>query len=553
MAYVQPISRVILLRETGLSPDYQHTYRFRTAAEQSNFFMGKKAYEFDSLTFQRVSANQISVERLSINLYSCDYLMFQNNRGTGGLAAKWYYAFITNVEYVNEHTSLITYQIDELQTWFVRLFDGMQPCMILREHSSDDALYANTQPENLDLGNEYQYESQKWHNLAVQPSFHAPNDVEPDGFFGGWLPVIVIPYEGDTISINVVTYIPYPVSIISFKSWVGNFGFFTYMQKLQNERQTEIVDMFMYPEALLKPSAPGVDPNVINETVRKAGKPGGNPWKDYFTPKNNKLYTYPYCFILVTNNCGKSLEFKNEYFARNLDDAIFDISGTFGIDPEFSCIPREYNETQAHAGMNALTLSGVPKIPWVTDSYKVYMSQNASSIRTNNVLTAMNAVRGIGSLIGGIGTTVASLATGTGSGSGINDSAAYSGISAMLMNNAKMQDARKMSDSTHTASSPNAMYIEGLFGFKAYMARIPVEYAKRIDDYFTMFGYATNRIGKPDIFSRKSFNFLQASNVCVTTRVPIPAKITFVQCLANGITFWNPSVKIGNYDADNTL
>lgn len=566
MAYVAPNSKLLLLRGTGLTPDYTHTYRFKSESEQYNFFYSKKYAEFDDLSYQRITKNELKVNRFAQNLYSCDYLMFQNSRGTGGLSDKWYYGFITDIEYINEKTTKITYEIDMLQTWFKRLFDGLQPCFIVREHSALDGLYSNTQPENLDLGSEYQYESQKWDNLARKPRFVAgENSAGGTGTYGGWLPCVSFPADlggnlgKDDSMLPSVSGVPSAVRTYAFKYFQTSGptiyrGFYNFLKGIPDNRQPEIVDMFMYPEDLIDNPVSGTQKN-ITETVLKAGKKGANPWKDYFTPKNNKLYTYPYCYILVTNGCGQSMELYNEYFARDEDNAIFDINGTFAPNPEFTCMARNYNEIQGNAGMNSLSLSGVPKISWITDSYKVYMAQNGSSVRTNNVLTAINAVRGVHGMVQNqAASLVTAAATQDASQLKIaDDSAAFSGISGMAMNLAKMQDLRKMNDNVHSASAPSAMYLNGEFGFRAFMARIPLEYARRIDDFFTCFGYATNQVRKPDIFTRKSFNYLQANNVVVISNVPMPAKKVFASILSKGITFWDKSVKIGNYNANNQV
>ena len=556
MAYVQPNSRILLLSGTGLSPDYMHTYRFKSESDQSSFFLGKKYKDFENQSYQRVDKNSLKIMSNAQNLYSCDYLMFQNQYGTSGLSAKWYYAFITSVEYVNEVTTLIRYQIDEIQTWLIRLISGLQPCFIIREHSAMDGLYSNTQPEPVDIGGEYQYESQKWNNLAVKPSYvSGDNDIGGTGTFGGWLPCMC--FYRDRTGPGVVTGVPTTLTTRSYKYLTGggknSKAFWDDFSQIPDEDKEQIVDMFMYPEALLSKN-PGASGNVITQTVTKSGKGknnAGNPWKDYFTPKNQKLYTYPYCYILVTDNCGKNVEYKNEYFARDLDTAIFDISGTFGPDPEFLCMAREYNETQTHAGMNGLTLSGVPKMPWVTDSYKVYMAQNSSSIRTNNVLAATAAIKGIAQM----GQSAFQAASGdidADSLSDINGDAAFSGLASMAQNKARLEDARKMTDNIHTASGPSVLYLDGLLGFSCYMARIPVEYAQRIDNYFSMYGYATNQIRKPDIFTRKYFNYLQATNISISSKVPARTKTIFASVLAKGITFWDKSATIGNYNLDNS-
>lgn len=55
------------------------------------------------------------VEKKAEDLYDCNYLAFQNT----SFGSKWFYAFITSVEYVNNITSEITFEIDVLQTYFL--------------------------------------------------------------------------------------------------------------------------------------------------------------------------------------------------------------------------------------------------------------------------------------------------------------------------------------------------------------------------------------------------------------------------------------------------
>ena len=42
---------------------------------------------------------------------------------------------------------------------------------------------------------------------------------------------------------------------------------------------------------------------------------------DGYTPKNKKLLTYPYCYMLLTNNSGGSAVYKYELFNNPDDDS----------------------------------------------------------------------------------------------------------------------------------------------------------------------------------------------------------------------------------------
>ena len=101
------------------------------------------------------------------------------------------------------------------------------------------------------------------------------------------------------------------------------------------------------------------------------------------------------------------------------------------------------------------------------------------------------------------------------------------------------------------------------FGFKRftmYYLTIKAEYARIIDDYFTMFGYATHRVKVPNIFGRKYFNYVQTKGCIMEGNMPEIFKQEIINIFNRGTTFWhteNLSVGesidniIGNYTVNN--
>lgn len=78
-------------------------------------FPGLAKHSLTAQTYQRVNKGTMRVGLSADSCYDCNYLMFQNS----GFGSKWFYAFITSVEYVNNAVTEITFEIDVMQTWFL--------------------------------------------------------------------------------------------------------------------------------------------------------------------------------------------------------------------------------------------------------------------------------------------------------------------------------------------------------------------------------------------------------------------------------------------------
>ena len=130
--YVIPDSKIYLLSNVPLEPTYEHTIFFQTLDEQIAYFDKLVKYRLTKYSFQRANSNAVSVELPVDKLYDCNYIMFQNT----AFGNKWFFGFITSVNYVSNTVSSVTYTIDVLQTWH---FD-YQPttCFIERQHTETD-------------------------------------------------------------------------------------------------------------------------------------------------------------------------------------------------------------------------------------------------------------------------------------------------------------------------------------------------------------------------------------------------------------------------------
>lgn len=147
---INPNTSIYLLRGIPLDNTYNDTLYFATASAQLAYFQGKLSnnggVSFTKQTYQRVGRNRCRLEISADKIYNVNYMFFQNT----AYGSKWFYAFVTNVEYINDAVSEISYEIDVIQTYMFDWKLGMS--FIDREHAATDAAGDNLMSEPFDVG-----------------------------------------------------------------------------------------------------------------------------------------------------------------------------------------------------------------------------------------------------------------------------------------------------------------------------------------------------------------------------------------------------------------
>lgn len=163
MPTFQPTGKIDLITDVDIDVSYTHQYYFANSQEQETFFAGKIGLSLTDGTYQRKNINTIQVPYQADALSSYNYLRWQNTNYSN----KWYYAFITSIDYINPSVSQINYQLDVYQTF---LFDvTWKQSFIEREHTqrwTEDTKgntipVINTEPEGLEYGSEYRIIGEK--------------------------------------------------------------------------------------------------------------------------------------------------------------------------------------------------------------------------------------------------------------------------------------------------------------------------------------------------------------------------------------------------------
>ena len=159
MAYVEPNSTIQIFKNVPLDSSYRNTYWFTSINAQDDFFGVTNYSAFYGITFPENSYTRKGRGFVRLNIapdtiISYNYMRYRNVNH----ARKWYYAFILDVEYINENTAEISFEIDVIQTymWDVTIHDSF----VERQHNLTDERGDNIVDEGLNIGDTYVEQSQ---------------------------------------------------------------------------------------------------------------------------------------------------------------------------------------------------------------------------------------------------------------------------------------------------------------------------------------------------------------------------------------------------------
>lgn len=100
-------TKIYFLEGVPLDPSYKNSIYFLTQEAQAEYFLGKAKFSMLDCTFQR-QEQRIRVNRPVSDCYHINYLMWQNT----SYSSKWFYAFVTRVEYINDGCTWMYFHID---------------------------------------------------------------------------------------------------------------------------------------------------------------------------------------------------------------------------------------------------------------------------------------------------------------------------------------------------------------------------------------------------------------------------------------------------------
>ena len=511
--YIEPQTNIKILSNVPLDESYDHTVWFASIGAQTTAFLEYVKYNLTNYTYQRVKRGYARVGIKADNLYDCNYMMFQNT----SFGSKWFYAFIKSVEYINNETSQIEFEIDPMQTWAFNY--ELEPCWIDREHSATDNFFENCVPENLEIG-EYAIDGYFHFDMSTMYIGMLRSQNDQGQAESGETKNNVYCGLGITAGIPVSN----PAAINRYIADYVTVG-----------KEDCIRSIFQYPTFMGDATASTPAHRVVQFAINHSTV-------DTYTPKNKKLFTYPYNMVLVSNNNGEVAEYKLEQWGGLENAGHFEIKGSFIPTPETFCYPTNYRRKDKDYD-SGIAFSNFPQCAWIGDTFQQWLAQNKNAAVMSIVGTGVSSIASLAStpVTGGMG-AVAGAAGLVSTGLKVANTVA------------KVSDLKNTPPQVHgqaQTSSINAGI--GRVGYTFQQVCVRRDFARIIDEYFTAYGYKTNRLKVPNTHSRPYWNYVKTVGCCIkgVNGLPCDDAKRICSIFDNGITFWKNIGQVGNYSLDN--
>lgn len=518
-----PSSNIFLL-DVPINNGYKHQLYFNDATSQYNYFYAQRKQSFVDVTYQRKD-NSIKVNQNIDDLWNVNYVMYQNENFTN----KWFYAFITRMEYVSDSVTAIFIETDVYQTW--RFECEIKKSFVVREHVTLDTIGSSIMDEQLEIGEYLMNDYNSMDKMGDNWNILVTSDNSPLGVFSQRI--------GNLYG-NIVTgctYLPFPNTTEGIEWLKDTIALYDTAGK-----PDALVMIFTVPHLLIK--------DTVDDVGWELGLPitTGSPYGvqqfdlpkkvdniNGYVPKNKKLFTFPYNFFYVSNNLGQSSVFRYEDFTHPTNSNLmrFLVFGSVSPDPVIMLAPCNYKGADGTAFEYGLTMKGFPLGSWQSDTYTAWFAQNVGSV----------GVTLTGSTLAIVGGALTGNALAVGGGA--------LGIASQM---AQLSQAKIQPDQAKGQIGNNSlMYSAGVQDFYCSHMTIKSGFAKKLDDFFTMFGYKVNALKVPEIHTRQRWNYIQTIDVNIDGAIPNDDMEVLKNMYDKGVTLWHNPAEFLNYDLNNTI
>lgn len=539
---ISPNTSVYLLK-CPLELDNQHQLTFASRQAQQNYFMSLPKIEFDNFSYQRQDGVLRIGEHID-NLLEYNYVMYQNENYTD----RWFYAYITGMEYVNDNCTFVSIKTDVMQTWFPDL--TFKRCFVEREHVNNDTFGLHTLEENIPSGEWFnngtdriQFTNAKQYFVMAlfsdAPARFKANFTRPRIFNG-------IPNGCYAFLINL--YYDDAYHYDSLNNFLAYFA--------SDNKSDAIQAMYIVPHSLFDGyiqqdyqygdySFSGMIPQPsIGTKVVSTNNISRNTTLNGYVPKNNKCFTKQFNYLMVINNAGASVNYNWEDFNGTPQ---FKLLATHAQGCPSKLVPTNYKGNDEPSG-NAYSISSAPFpiCSWSSDYYLNWQAQNGW--------------KGFMNRAGG----VAGFEYESGKDNPIEKMGEFLGNVGMYVGAEMNAIGSTISGATHKAElTPDSVQGDPANGdltfslnkceFTCYRMSVRAEVAKIIDDYFSAYGYKVATWKIPNFTGRRNWNFVKLNQVNVVADVPQTDLDEIKRILLAGITLWhNPSTFL-DYSQTNSI
>lgn len=513
----------------------------------------------NNYTYIREDTN-IRVPYNADSIYGINYCMYQND-------GMWFCCFVNTITYVNNGTSLLHLEEDIWHTWGGVMV--LKPCLVERCHVLQDNLGQWRAPEPAINLESYVLSEQRFLDLDFDAIIVGTNAV-PHLKSGVQGDIFSQLSENDIDGSDAVSGGLYHRIYSGLKYYGFTGSDISALNNFLNNinmagAADSIACIFMVPSSLLT-----IGNN--HEVVSYGSTYPENTYGGYtvsapgYTPRNKKCLNFPYCYFKVSDYNGGTLDLKYED-CNTWGDIALKFEQGLDATAALICTPMNYQGIAVNYD-KAIVLSQNPQCAWVYQAYQNWAAQNASINQAKENMNFLDMLVGVG--MAGVGALL--FATGAGAPAGGVLGAAglttmeaagaglalagggklASGIEGEYTRQAEITAQQKIPDHISGQSSSNSM--QGLDRNMGGYMRIglQLESAKRLDNFFDVFGYQIDQLMTPILSGRKAWNYVKTVGANMGGNIPSDRLGFLNKSLDAGVTFWH-TTDVGNYGLDNTL
>lgn len=540
MAVLEPQSNITLVN-VPWDNNYQNVRNFNDIGAQGAFFSNLfPRINFEDYTYLRKGSSiRVGVGVDEIREYN--YLYYNNGDG------KTYYCFIEDYNYISENVTELIIKIDVYQTYMFEY--TILKSFVEREHVtlSSDVAGNYTFPEELETG---EYISREFTNveetkntyLIIQIGKNPYNNLETfnytnkDGIMQfGYMFAYKISELTDTTSKEWDCFRDLITKVRKQGISENIFAVYSVPYFVIGERYTNNLLEEKYPCMIKWDDTSYGSKNEIEKIFSPPfGENGFNYLGKTYTAKNNKLLTYPYKYLSVSNNVGSLNTYRYENFENGIPKFI--LKGVMSIGGSIKLIPENYNG-QTRNENEGLILGKYPQFMWGNDVYTNWLTQNAINVLGDFIDVGLTFTKSGISLVGG------QPVAGT--------SYAFSGMQKIISNIGNIYkhsfapntiSGNASGGDINSSSSQNTFIISH--------NEIKPEYAEIIDNFFEMYGYKINKLKVPETTSRKYWNYVKTIDINMEGNIPETDLTELKNIFNTGVTIWHTD-NMYNYSLNN--
>lgn len=286
---------------------------------------------------------------------------------------------------------------------------------------------------------------------------------------------------------------------------------------------------------------------------------------DGYTPKNQKVRQYPFLYLGFNPTHGSEKVYRYEDFTNGTPS--FKFISEVNPNPTVNLIPQNYRGQTGDSLSDLASLNGYPQLGSKVDVYNSWLAENSGIINVETAKREQFAkLDTIGNTVGLFGSLGGMLGTAFGGG-GVQTAGGVQGLTNSAIKMEKdalnydyyVQDLQKqverqqiLPDQVSLGGSNATLLGYGLIDNNIFTRYgVKYQFAQRIDQYFDMYGYKTNKLKIPNINNRPNWNYIKTAGINLLGDIP-EADLQRIKSLFNeGITLWHNTTTFLDYSKNN--